>query len=52
MFGRKNTAWHFSGIEATQAEQALEQLIAGYRLGMQQPLLLTRKRMAMAKVLL
>ncbi|MGY0156858.1 exodeoxyribonuclease V subunit gamma [Edwardsiella tarda] len=42
MFGRKNTAWHFSGIEATQAEQALEQLIDGYRLGMQQPLLLTR----------
>ncbi|AIJ08912.1 MULTISPECIES: exodeoxyribonuclease V subunit gamma [Edwardsiella] len=42
MFGRKNTTWHFAGLDAAQAERELVRLIEGYREGMQAPLLLTR----------
>ena len=40
MYGRKDSQWHFPLMEPDQAKHYLEQLIEGYKTGVNQPLIL------------
>jgi len=42
MYGRKNSCWRFLPLPQAEATEQLERLIAGYRQGMNQPLLLLK----------
>lgn len=43
MFGCKNTTWRFAALSAEDAAMQLAELVAGYRRGLSQPLMLLNK---------
>lgn len=43
MFGSKNSAWRFAALTSEEAHEQLAELVAGYRRGLSQPLMLLNK---------